>query len=184
MGSVCTEMGRVVVASVTARSVWVLELLVLAIFESSLALILFISSSNASFATVYPSSRPIFIPFSTPSSNLSSNFLSKFRNNDFLPFSKPSSYARSHKCSRFSPSGVVAANSRNFLMLSVVAMVMKLKKESRVMAGACVSTCEVPAMISAVIGAVAVSPRLAAFGCFGCCFGFFFPIVSVCTRFP
>ena len=53
----------------------------------SLAFTFLIISSKASFATVYPSSRPKFIPFFTPSSNLSSIFLSKFWSNDFLPFS-------------------------------------------------------------------------------------------------
>ena len=56
-------------------------------FAASLAFMGCNNSSNAFFATVYPSSRPKFIPLSTPSSNFSSIFLSKLRSNDLLPFS-------------------------------------------------------------------------------------------------
>lgn len=66
-------------------SVWVLASLVLALV-ASLAFTTCIISSNASLATVYPSSGPKSIPFFTPSSNFSSVFIFRSCNN-FLPFS-------------------------------------------------------------------------------------------------
>lgn len=111
-------------------------------FGVSLAFTFFIMSSKASFAIVYPSSRPKSFPLSTPSSNFSSIFLPKLCRSDFLPSSNPSSYARSHKYTRFALSGVVARRLRASLMSFVVAMVIKLKNESRFVAGVCVSTPE------------------------------------------
>lgn len=113
------------------------------------------------------------MPSFCPSSYLSSIFFSKFRNNDFRPFLWPSSYARSHNISRFAPSVVEAASLMNFLISSILAMVMKLKAERRVIADVSASSREVLAgwlvmeLVLAVVSA-AVSPRLAAFGCFDC----------------
>lgn len=99
-GLVWTEMATVVASwvstplstnvracDVAANVVWVLELVVLVVFRASLAFSSFTMLSKASFATIYPSSLPKFIPLSIPSSNLSSIFASKFRNAAFLPSS-------------------------------------------------------------------------------------------------
>ena len=72
---------------VAANIVWVLELVVVVVFRASLAFGSFTMSSKASFATIYPSSLPKFIPLSIPSSNLFSIFASKFHNTAFLPSS-------------------------------------------------------------------------------------------------
>ena len=61
------------VVAVISMSVWVLASLAL-ISGACLAFTTFIMLSNASFATVYPSSQPKSIPLSTPSSNLLSIF--------------------------------------------------------------------------------------------------------------
>jgi hypothetical protein len=68
------------VADVMVAPVWVPASLVFAFFEAKARL-------NPSLATINPSSRPKFIPLSTPSSYLSSIFFSKFLKTDFLPFS-------------------------------------------------------------------------------------------------
>jgi hypothetical protein len=69
----------------------------------------------------------------------------------------------------------VSASSRKFLISSVFATVMKLKKERRVVAGVCTSSCEVLAGWL-IICPVAESPTSAAFGCFGCWLDFFLAI--------
>jgi len=66
-------------------------------------------------------------------------------------------------------------------MSSVVATVIKLKNESRVVvAGVCTSSCEVLAgwlvVVTDMVGTIAASSRLASFGCFGCCLDFFLAI--------
>ena len=113
--------------------------LLVSTFWTSLAFVTFIISSNASFATLYPCSRPKSIPFAIPSLNLSFISVSKSNNATFLPFSYPSLYARLHKFSRFLPSSVVFASLRNFLMSSVVARVIKSKNGSCFVAGAVIS---------------------------------------------
>jgi hypothetical protein len=66
-------------------------------------------------------------------------------------------------------------------MFSIVAMVIKLKKESRVIAGVCASSREVLAgwlvvMVSEVVGTVAVLPKLVEVACFNCIFEDFLAI--------
>lgn len=65
-------------------------------------------------------------------------------------------------------------------MSFVVAIVIKLKNESCVVACVCTSSREALAgwlvVVISVVGTVAVSPRLAAFGCFGCCLELFLAI--------
>lgn len=66
-------------------------------------------------------------------------------------------------------------------MFSIVAMVIKLKKESRVIAGVCTSSREVLAgwlvvMVSEVVGTVAVLPKLVEVACFNCIFEDFLAI--------
>lgn len=73
----------VVAVAVAMGSVWVP---VLSFFTASLAFNFITILSNASFAIVYPSSRPKFIPFPTPSSNFASNFPFKFCSTAFRPF--------------------------------------------------------------------------------------------------
>lgn len=101
-------------------------------FWSSLALDAFTTLSNPSFATVYPSSRPKFIPLSIPSSNFSSNFLPKFCSSDFRPFSYPSLYARFHSRSRFSFSNLEVVAARKQLIELMSASLIKSRNATRV----------------------------------------------------
>lgn len=149
--------------------VWVPESVVLACFRASLSCIPFMALSNASFAMLYPCSRPKFIPLSTP----------------FLP---PSAYPLFHKSSRFSPSGVNATCWMIFSISSTDARRINVRNEVRdaVSASMSSSSCEMVTgwlmlvVISAVVGC-AVLVLLVAFGRFELCF---LAIIAVCVRFP
>jgi hypothetical protein len=93
-------------------TVWVLESMVLVFFGSDSVLIASTNLSNSSFATLYPSTRPVSIPLSIPSLTLSDIFSSKLPNKESLPLLYPSSNALSQSSIRFSPSGFVAASLR------------------------------------------------------------------------